>query len=152
MLLWHRVGELLGKSVGECKATMTRRERNQWIAYLELKRDENEKTDWYLAQIAHELYLIKFMFGGKPKHKLSDFLLKFTNKREQTFATMTPAERRKYAEEKGATSRAFWEAVVGKKATQSKRAKPDKKNVLNQNKKEKKNGRQRADRRSPRQG
>lgn len=138
---------MLGKTVGECKATMSYRERNQWLAFAEMQKNQHEKQDWYLAQIAYELYLVKFMLGGKPKHKLNDFLLKFQVKQDKDPSLMTPAEKREYVNEKAAVSKAFWEAIVGKKARVTK---PDKKKVLNQNKAEK-NGNRRKHGRRPRQ-
>ena len=122
---------------------MTIRERNQWLIYIEQQRHIHEKQDWYLAQIAYELYLVKFMLGGKPKHKISDFLLKFETPIEKKFEQMTSREKREYIDKKAEQSKSFWQAMVGKKATEKKKSEAKAPKV--------KNGNNRKHHRSPRQ-
>lgn len=130
---------------------MTLRERNQWILHDDMQKNTNEKQDWYLAQIAYELYLIKFMFGGTPKHKMSDFLLKFQQSQQVDPANMTAAEKRQLVNERAKKSKMFWEAMVGKKASPSKKKAPKKEKVQSQNSEPKRNANHHKRHRSPRQ-
>jgi len=63
----------LGWPLPLLKEIVTLQEFEQWQAYFNRRKREHDKTDWYLASIAH---IIGRTMGG-AKNKLEDYLLKF---------------------------------------------------------------------------
>lgn len=88
---------------------MTVQERNRWLVYLNrLEQEENQKLDYYLAQIAYEVYSIRMLFGVKPK-LLKDFLIKYQPKKEPT-----AAEKLQFRRDKINIEKAYWGAISGR--------------------------------------
>jgi len=81
-----------------------------WVWFMNEKRKEENtvasKTDWYLAQIAFEVFNA---FRKKRTRKVSDFLLKFTIQDSKKKKKTPPVTR----EEAAKRSKAFWFGSLG---------------------------------------
>lgn len=95
---------------------MTRREMWEWVRYIEREeRDVESKQDNYLAQIAYEVYKLKFALGGKPSRKFADFILKWKQEESQTAKEKTPEQRRQERKDRLAVSKAYWGGISGRR-------------------------------------
>jgi len=70
---WFRIASHLGAPVDELRDRMTYTEFVDWITFLALEQERDEKQDYYLAQIAAE---VRRSFVADPKTvKVKDFLM-----------------------------------------------------------------------------
>lgn len=91
-----RLARYQNKSLQECMQTNTSLEFIDWCIYdQELKWQEKEKQDYYLAQIASEIRKLAVAFGGdKSKVQVLDCILPFEMKGESESKTLLPQEPR----------------------------------------------------------
>jgi hypothetical protein len=82
--LWFWIARTLGKSVSEAKSSVTATELIRWQSVREQEPNEFHWMKWYLAQVAYEIYLLRFVWTADPKKKkakpdlkLKDFIVEF---------------------------------------------------------------------------
>ena len=73
-----RIADRLGRSVSEAKSSITSTEFIRWAVYLEKEVNGFHRQDYFLAQIAHELYLQRCLWTEtKPTRTINDYMVKF---------------------------------------------------------------------------
>ena len=110
---WFKLASHLGLPLQEAMEKTTSREFVEWIAYLEMERNEREKQDYYLALIATEM---RRSYIKDPRSvQIEDLLLTFktSSKRKEEETQVLTVEEEK--EQRMSLSKAFWFGVVGVK-------------------------------------
>lgn len=70
----------MGRTVAELDASLSIDELYQWVVYSSIEPWGEDRQDW---RVANTNWLMATIWGdGKRKHKVTDFLLKFTKKRD----------------------------------------------------------------------
>jgi hypothetical protein len=64
--------------VSDAKEEVSATEYLRWVQLFEEEWNDKEPLHYYLAQIAFQVYLCRFMLGGTPDRDLEDFLIPFT--------------------------------------------------------------------------
>ena len=83
---WVEVAALLGLPIAECMERISYREFLVWQQYLENKKWNADKTDYYLMQVA--LLIAQSNSKKGKRYKLSDFEIKF-RRREETKSALS---------------------------------------------------------------
>lgn len=99
-------------TISQAKATITATEFIRWVKYYNDKFNEQDVIHWYLAQIAFEIYALKFSMCAKEGDKndrntIDKFLLKFTEKKPES------DEEKEIDPHALAMAKAFWFGLVG---------------------------------------
>ncbi|MFA5452986.1 MAG: hypothetical protein WC248_05395 [Candidatus Methanomethylophilaceae archaeon] len=78
----------------------------EWMAFLDLERNQTSKEDYYLAQVAAE---VRRSFVKSPQSvHVKDFILSFTRAERSSLGGGSPA-----MEDPSQRSKNYWSAVLG---------------------------------------
>jgi hypothetical protein len=79
--VWFQIAEAQGRSVQETKQATTTSEFVRWEAYFEKKVNAFHRDDYFFAQIAYEIYVLRLkfagLFTGENVREFKDFLVKY---------------------------------------------------------------------------